>query len=159
MNKKGSITDIMFVAISIFVIAIVIILCHLLIVEFFARAPAGTINTTYETEMTDNYKQFDYMTASFTIGSFLFVLVGAYLLNTHPIFFIAGFFFLMLSIFVSAIISNTFGAFVEAEQIVASANAFPITTTIVQYLPIEIMVLGFGVLVVLFIKKDDGYGL
>ena len=159
MNKKGSIFDVLFVAIAIFIISIVIILCHTLLTNFFDKAPDGTINKDYEDEMLDNYKQFDYMVASFVIGSFLFVLVGAYLLNTHPVFLIAGIFFLMLSVFVSAIISNTFGAFVENSQIVSSANVFPITTTIMQYLPIEIMLLGFGVLIVLFIKKDDGYGL
>ena len=109
--------------------------------------------------MTDLHTSFPSVFDSvFLVAMILFwiaTIVASFMIDSHPIFFVATLLLLIFTIFFSAIVSNTFSEVTADESI--NADEFPITRFIMEYLPYFLLFIGFSVAIVLYGKyKREG---
>jgi len=84
------------------------------------------------------------------------IILGAFLIRTHPAFFIISFFALVLLLLVAPQFSNMFNEIASAPELVAAANQFPIMVTLMRNLPLIILLFGAAVMIVIYGKIRKG---
>lgn len=82
------------------------------------------------------------------------VLVSAFLIDAHPVFFIFMVILLIFSFVVAIYLGNTWEELItENEELVAVADTMPMTTWILNHLLMVAVVVGFSIVGVLFAKN------
>lgn len=85
------------------------------------------------------------------------VLVGlaltAYFIESSIVFLVVGFIFLIISLIISAPISNFYEDFIAVEDFSVTTSAFSITNLVMLNLPYFILIIGGVFLIVMFGKK------
>ena len=161
MNKKGSIVDLVFMAIVLFFFAMVVLVGLKIgsavkdnIVSMTGLDATGT--AAVESSVT-NYK--------YTInGAFMFLMIFmvvatlalAALVRVHPIFipfFFIGWIFI---IFLCGIFSNVYTSMAEDANFVSTASDLGIITGILRFLPLIIGVIGIILMTVMYKVYQNG---
>lgn len=110
-----------------------------------AKNVTGNLNTVY-TPLFNNLYLFAF------ILLVIFVLVSVFLIDTHPIFFIASF-LLLIGVFAAALLlANTYEDIASDDSISSYANEFTYISYITDHLLELIITVGFLVSIALFIK-------
>ena len=151
---KGSVLDLFFIIPLIFVIAIIVILSAYTLDVFdqhFDKERPEAFNTTITNTKTA-LGTFDYMYVFILVGLSAAVMVGAFLVRTHPIFFIFSFFMLAILIIVSAVFSDIFGQIIQTSTLVSTANQYPLIVLTMKYLPKVVLGIGTLLAIVLYAK-------
>lgn len=153
---KGSILDLFFIIPLVFMIAVIVIISAYMLDVFdqnFDKARPEAFNTTI-----DNTRialgTFDYMYIFIVVGLSTSVMVGAFLVRTHPVFFIFSFFTLALLITLSGILSDIFDQLIQVTEFTSVANQFPIIVLTMRYLPK--FSLGIGALIAIALYAKGG---
>lgn len=126
-----------------FAVAVAVILMHFSSGVFLnALSPVGSSipewnNTT--TNIRSGFDTFDFILAGFFLGSTLFICFSAFVFQSHPFFTGLSVLFLVVVLFISPFISNSYGTIIETPIFSTEASAFPITNWIMQNLTIVIM--------------------
>jgi hypothetical protein len=92
------------------------------------------------------------------VGLFIAVLIGAYMINEHPIFFIISFFLLVIMVMIGAGFSNVFESFSQTAEFSDQAGHFNIITEVMSKLPYIILIFGAIILIVMFGKGRNDQG-
>lgn len=93
------------------------------------------------------------------IGLFLMVLISAYYIETHPIFFVISIGFLAIGIFTSGILVETFNSFASKPTFGAVTNQYPLIVQTWQNMPVIMLVMGSILMVVMYAKyRRDNMG-
>lgn len=154
-NKKGSIEDLVFIFVSLFTIAVVILIIfkvsNSLNTEFQAsnkintrgKAAYNSINNLYP-GVVDNSMLF------LVIGLCITALMFAMMVRVHPVFFILYIIILAILIFVSAAFSNVYQQMAAQTDLASEAAQLTFTTNILTYLPFLIGVFGFLLAIVMY---------
>lgn len=153
--SKGNVTDIIFIMAFVLVASITIILCYFILNAINVGTPAS-IDHTYFGYGLQAIGYMDYGIASLFIGMSLFSIISAYYIRTSPIFLIFGILSLAIITFISAYISNISYDLLNSGSIAAVSTNFPITSLILQNLPIEMALVGGLILIALYGKRDGG---
>ena len=151
---KGSMLDLFFIIPLIFIIAIIVIFSAYTLNTFdqhFDKERPEAFNATINNTKTA-LGTFDYMYMFILIGLTAAVLVGAFLVRTHPVFFIFSFFMLAILIILSGIFSDIFGKMMETSTLVSTANQYPLIVLTMKYLPKVVLGIGALVAIVLYAK-------
>ena len=159
MDKKGSILDLFGILLAI----IVIVTCGFIGLtatkgfnEQVLKVDNSTEVQTATSAVEGGYGLFINL-LPFVIFSFLLVsVIYAYFIASHPIYFPFAIILFMFLVMVTTFISNFLWQFINAPEIASVANDFPITTMIIQNLPLLIIVCGFFILIALYAKAPSG---
>ena len=100
-------------------------------------------------------KQFDYFVAMAILGMIIASVVFAFMIRTHPIFFILSFFICFVMIFISIYWRDFFVNTILNIDIIASVkNDYPITVAIVSNLPILVLVINILIAIATYVKGE-----
>lgn len=138
MNKKGNIDNIA-IMVSLFVLAIGVIVGYTIVNSAsgaFAGDPLANNLVTNSQTMFVRLGNSGFAFGAF--GLFLFNMIGAFLLFTHPIFVIIDILFMPLSILIGALLSN---AYETSLATLPNAGNFVVMNFMMQNLPYEIIVI------------------
>ena len=108
----------------------------------------GAVNTAYASL---------YWISIFLIfGMIVAILIGSYLVQTKPVFFIPYIFIMIIAIFVSVGLSNAYEDVMADPTLASTFEGFLGANFIMLNLPIIITIVGFAGGIVMFIRMDRG---
>lgn len=158
---KGNVTDLVVIPLFIVLISATIVISFLLLDTFnttIQDIPAFGVNATAAAQAgVDSFLFWDSFVIILVIGLYMVTLISAYFIQTHPIFFGIAFIFLIVSIIVSAQITNIYIDFATSnDTITNAANQFPYMLLFFTNLPTILTSMGAGLLIVLYSTFRDG---
>jgi len=95
---------------------------------------------------------FDSVILMVFVGLWIFALVSAFFINTHPIFFGLSVILLIAVFVVAAVVGNAGVSMLEEDEYSGVISEFPITSWLINHLFLMILVVGFSVAIVMFGK-------
>jgi hypothetical protein len=101
---------------------------------------------------------FDYIFVIVAFGLSLAAIAMAFLVRSHPAFFIATWLALVFTVFFGIIFGNLYYAFATSEAMVSAANQFPLIYTIFSNLPTFALVVSATIAIVIHAKSYGGIG-
>lgn len=155
MNKRGSLIDILYVVVVVFVFGIASIFGLKILVSFndevstMSDIPANAINANDALEAHYGGVM-DNMTMFLLIGFGISALIMASLVRIHPAFFFIYFIMLIIVIVISGVLANVYGEISEDANMAGLSDTMFMTTHIIQYLPIIVGVLGTALAIVMY---------
>lgn len=156
-NKRGDIGEIMLIIVIMFTIAIIAPIGYKLISEINPKIQNTTTLPTVGKEALntaqDRYVNiFDGAYLLILVMLIIAVVIGAAMLDVHPMFFIIAVIALAIFIIVTAILSNAFQEYSTTTAISPYISQFPIILFVMQHYATIIVGVGFMVLVTLYAK-------
>lgn|SRR3990167_3065772 len=167
INKKGSILDIMFYAIIMFMLALFIILAYKIMGiindEFQSKDElSSTAKTILSEKKTQYVNLFDGIWITVFILFALVIAVGAYFIYMHPVFFVPSLFVIIFLIIVAAVLTNVFSDITESDDLRSEKNEFSIISFVMgseghqsYYMP-WIVILSFLIIMASYAKYKQG---
>lgn len=155
LGKKGSILDLIFIAVGLIVFAVATLLAFKIMSEFNDNVQANADIPT-EAKTASNTLEGDY--SGILDKSFLFICIGlaigalilASLVRVHPIFFVFYLIALVFIIFMSGVFSNIYQTMAETPQLSTQADELVMISSIMEFLPFIIGIFGFILAGVMF---------
>ncbi len=159
-NKKANILDIPLAGILMFVAAIVFVIAFMTMSEI-----NDSLNESGEfsdDSMSIIQHQVDIFPGIWDKG-WLFVLVGlgiftwisAFFIRSHPVFFIFGFFLIVVYTLVFGLMSNTYAEVMANPLLAPFANEFPLTKFVIGWYPIVMAVISMITAVLTYSKGGE----
>jgi len=116
-----------------------------------------SFDNTSKERIDDLYDRFP----SWLDGAFAFILVGlwivtlvfAFLIDSHPVFFIVGIILIIIALMLAGIFTNTYEEWVASEEIAGLELNFPIMNFIMKHLLETILVIVASIIIVLYGKS------
>lgn len=156
--SKGSAVDLIYIGLGLTITAFVVILVHYLITQFRAEMPAAGLDVAYADAGLNALAIFNTGFVIITAGSGAAAIVAAFLIKSHPAFFIFTFILGIVMVFISAQFTNVWYEFATQESIAASADAFPMITQVMLNLPLIELVFSAAIAIVMYGKSYMGFG-
>lgn len=154
-NKKGSLDDLIFIFVSLFAIAVIILIVYKVSdsintelqassnINDRGKAAYNSINNMYP-GVVDN----SIMLLAFGLG--IMAIIFAMLIRVHPVFFVFFIIILAIIIFVCGAFSNVYQEMAANPELSVLADNLKFTTAILTFLPFIIGILGFIVAIVMY---------
>ena len=156
MNKSGSILDIIYILVSIFVFVFVTIVMS----NFYdsykeAIAEDPVFNNTHalyvQEQATLTLNLMDYTLLFLILGFIILVVVSSFSIRTHPLFFFISIMLLSLVVLFAALFSNVY------TEIIASPNLddsnYTVIPFLMNHLPTVILIIGCILVIILYAKS------
>ena len=163
-NKKGSVQDLLYVGISLFAFAMVILICFRistsLNTEFQASDKVDTYGKTAHQQITNLYpgivdNSFLFVTVILSIGT----LIMAAMVRIHPIFLPIYLLAWMFVIFMCAVFSNAYQEMATSADFAALAAQMTFMNQVMTTLPFIIGIVGALLAIVMYkAYRSDQYG-
>ena len=155
MNKKGSITDIMFWAMLLLFFGVVVLIGFKVTTEVNTQIQGMDVipsnAKTASTELLGTYSGvIDNSFLFLTIGIALAALVLAALVRVHPIFIPIFWVGLLIVIFLSGILSNIYQEMASNPNLIAQADQLLFVSHILTYLPLFVAIFGHLMILILY---------
>lgn len=156
--QKGTIMDLFTVGIVILVFALSILIASTI---YFNIKDANDANPILNQTLLDTgesiVQTFDAMWIFFVVGAFIAMIVTGFLIDTHPVFFVASLLIFIFAMVVNIQFANVFLEVASADQFITTANdELPNLTLIYQNYPLIVMVFGIILLIVLYSRIKGG---
>ena len=159
MSKQGTARDVGFIAVGLFVFALVAFIASF----FISTAVDGMLNidavndsssTKTALESADGVAsaKFDSLVVGLFIGYILGMIITSWIVGGNPIFMFIYFIVVVVSVILSMVLANTWETVTQASVFGSTINNFPITNHIISYLPLYIAIIGIIGLIVMFAK-------
>ena len=116
----------------------------------------GDITTYYFAKGQTSFNIMDTLTIFIFFGLGIAMLVSAFFIKTHPIFFVVSLILLTFVLLFSAVISNSYQEMGESDALSVEANKYTLTSTVMNNLPTLVLILSALVLIVMFGKSYSG---
>jgi len=172
LGKKANLFDIPFQMIGMVVFGIIILIggtSLFFITNAFqenelTNVPGG-INVTEKIAPLTNsfFPMFDWIFLLGFIMIWIICYIGAFLIRTNPLFTGIGILFLIITIFISAFVSNVFNDIVSASPSISGIvpgqsidEVMPLMFFTLNNLPFLVMILGGLAVIILYAKKQEG---
>lgn len=158
-KKRGSMSDVIFIMISLFVLALFLLFVLFMTNQVFSGMTPAFENITAGssaplTTMTTIFSNsFNYLYLAFFFGLLIGLVVTAYLTPTHTVFFPIAVILLIALVMTSAIISNIYNSIATTSTLASTASTLNIVGWFMGNLPIIITVIGVIAMIVLFSKS------
>jgi len=148
-NMKGYAGDIIFIIVAVFIFLVSAIVISKVVGEFQSTPLTGsTQSQEMLTQGTQTIYGLDNLIALFLVLMLIISIISAYLVQSHPILFWIMVFFQLFSILIGAVISNLAFSFASSPEIVAVANNFSLSLSLVQLFPYIALVM-MGIMAVI----------
>jgi len=156
MNNKGSITDLVYILVSLFTFAFITIMMFNVYgnyTEQVNKNPAfnNTVTQGVQADAVRTLELLDYVFIFFLIVFVMLTVVSSFAIRTHPLFFFISVLLLVLVIMLGAIFSNVYEEIVGTDEF--SDSEFTIVPFIMSHLPTVVLVIGAILIVVLYAKN------
>jgi hypothetical protein len=151
LNKKGVITDIILAGALLFLFVIATFFSYTVYMKYTEKAGDELEDTdTGKLIVTESKRAFynmDYAFLLVFIGLFISTVVTAFLIRSHPIFFVLSIMLLFIVLFSAVLFSNIFEKISESPRVANATDTYVIMPHIMDKLPTYI----FGLVIVAFI--------
>ena len=163
-NKKANVfNDSIVYIVGIFIIILVMIFGIKL---FHSINPilqtTDTINAdskTFLNKMDNNLPTlFNNMILMTIILLWIATIIFSFVIDTHPVFFIIGFFLLMISLIVGLLLGNVYNNLMENQGISDTASQLSIATWFFSNMHIVMVLVGMSILIALYVKSQYNGG-
>lgn len=114
--------------------------------------PTNDAGTAAKTGAEDALSAINFAFPLLLVGLVVAVIIGAFMIRTHPIFFVLSLIILALTVVVSAPLSNAFMGVATSDVLQDEANTYTVATHTVGNFPIIVVVAGFIIMIALFAK-------
>lgn len=157
MNKRGSVVDLLYVLLAMFVLAIVVVIGYTMFsgitTELTNQFPDSTTATKTATTLPNMYLAYNTLFMVIFVFGMLAALVSALFVQTHPVFGVVSIILMILFTFFAAVLSN---AYQDFEATSTDAQRFNMVSYFWAHAP-KIMLLGLVlVIIVLYAKTRQG---
>ena len=157
MNKKGSIGDVFFISVFIFLLAIVFVVgwvIHSKVNDEFQNNPSIVDQgKTMMQNSTDDYiSLFDGIFLTIIVGLWIGTIILAFQIDIHPVFFVLTIIVFAILVILTALFGNAFYTFANNANIVSYADDFTIIPFVMNNFVTVMIVLGFSVALVMYAK-------
>jgi len=150
--------DLLLVIIGVFIFAVITIFAlHFL--QTIEGSLGSVLSSAGQAEVSKGItilQNLDYAIIFLLLGTFIATIIGAFMLDTHPVFFIISLLSLIFIIILAPQFANFFFNFSNTETLSSTSADLPLTTFIFQNLPLITVIFGFILSVVLYAKIHGG---
>lgn len=153
-GSKGTVIDILTIGIFLFVFFVIVIFSSFILTSTSNTINAGDtgFNTTLMDQANSALGVFNYGFLLLFFGLSAAAILGAYLIDTHPAFFIVSFVLWLFLILLSTVFTDMAFAIAQQAELQATVNNFNIMVLIMLNLPTEMLIIGAVIMIVLFGK-------
>ena len=160
-KKKGSITDVFYILVFLFIFGICSWLGYLIYDEYNTQTQDlitsdSAQNVTYSGGVA--IKSLDWIFLFIIVLLTITTLVLAFMLDTHPILFFGAVFVLMFAIIIGGVLSDAFEEYSTSPEMASSFSVFKIMHFSFSKMPFIILLIGALIMIALFVKWKFGYG-
>lgn len=142
MNKKGSLLDPIFIVIFIFAIGLTIIFSMYIMDKFDEKVTFDNAVSEYAiSQGKATVLNFNELFVFIIIGLIIATMVGAFFIETNPVIFWLSFLLLLLFLFVTAILANTFETITEDSKLSETTAKFSLITLFNQHLGLVMLII------------------
>ena len=157
LNKRGSVQDVPFIAVMMFVILFMAILgTWLLGVLNDAFTSSGSLSAqgqaTFDEMEARHPKIFDNALLFVLIGVSMAAVIGAFAINTHPIFYFVSFIFLLFAGVANLFLKDLFFMLTTNTAFTAAAQQYTIGTYLMTAFPFIMAVISFMIAIITYSK-------
>ena len=159
LRKKGSLSDLPFIMVGIFTVAIVALLVTILVNNLDVQVQGNDVFTTKakeaSTQMSNDFPAV--MDGGILFIFFALVLISlvlASLVPIHPAFLIFFFLEWLLLIYIGGVIANTYQEIIENPIFATEAGQYVITKFFFQYFPFIVGIVGAILAIVIYKTKE-----
>jgi len=143
-RKANMVADGLTIIIILVVTSIVAIICYLALSEVNAEVQADTTlhnntKTILANETTSYSRTWDSAMLLLLFGLWAITVIMAFLIDSHPVFFIISAVLMMFVIIVAANVSNAFEEITDDADLSVAAAGFPMTRFVMSKLPYVIL--------------------
>ena len=160
MNKRGNVFDAMHIGIALLVLFLFIIVALIIIGAFNTAFQNATLSQTSKDASTSIATRapswFDGGFIVVYIGLIIAAIIGAYMIETSKIFFVFSIIVLGIILVISIGISNIYDSLANNPTINPYLASIPITSFLMNNYAIQILIIGFAILIALFGKPTGG---
>ena len=162
-NKSGNIPDILMFMVILFAVVIFLVILYYVWTQLspeFNTALGGvmpegdtkySINDTSQ-QVTESTLTFDSMMPLLITGLLVMVLVSAFMVRSHPVFFFISIMILAIFIVLSVIFSNVYQTITDDSEISTTSSDFSITNLFMDKLPYIILIVSVLTFIILWGK-------
>lgn len=156
-NKKGNLPDIALIVVVLFAFAIAATFGKVVIDEMNDNlANKSSIPNSTKSVLSGAQGSYN----SLVDGAFLFamvitfigIVISAFFIRSHPIFFVIGIIFMIFLLFVSMVLQDTWQEMTSKTILGSRAAEFTIIDFILGNLPYVVVIIGFTIIIVLYAK-------
>jgi hypothetical protein len=157
-NRRGNITDIGFLIITLFFIGIFSFIGVFVFGQIRDRLVVSPVfNETPEAiqslnDVNNRTGMFDFFGLAIFIGFTISIMVTGWFIGGNPLFMIVYFLVLVALVVVGMVLSNVWETFTQAGSFGYLTSPLPITNHLITYLPIYMVVVAFLGMVAMFGK-------
>jgi len=156
-SKKGSLLDIMWIGLVLFIFAVLTIVGGYILTEVSSNFGNSTsIGNESKQMLRENEDRlpalFDGIFLFMFIGSMLATVISVFWIKTHPMFFFISIIMVIIFAFIFIILGDMFGDVANTTEFQPTAQRFSIMTHIMDHFGTYMLVLAFIVIIVLFVK-------
>lgn len=160
MNKRGSILDILWIGIVLFILSLTTILVYKVYSEIDAKFQASddlpTESKTASSQMLAHYPGIiDNSFLFITIIMAIIAFALATLVRVHPIFFVFYIIVLAIVVFLCGVFSNVYQTIAGNSEFTALADNLTFTSHIMKFLPFIVSVFGTILAVIMYKLWDN----
>lgn len=152
---KGTVLDLIIMMVVLVALSITLIFAYLILDEMQNTIEADTylnetINVTFLEQGKAGLQVYDtgYLFLLVVMG--LASIIGAFMIRTHPILFMASFLLLAFILYLTPIIVNLWYDISTTPELLAVSNQFPTIATVILNFPTIILVLGIAIMIALY---------
>lgn len=156
MSNKGSMMDLPYIIAILFIFSISVFVTVKFLGAFDAAWTYGGVGQEIITQGKSAMYTFDYMVVFLGIGLSITTLIGAFMIRTHPVFYVFSTFLLGIMVIVSAQITNAFDKFVTSPAFASIGNSFPMMIYFFRHFPLFILISGILIAIVMYGKPTTG---
>jgi hypothetical protein len=163
-NKKGSIIfDSIWIIVFLVAFGLITIISYMLYTNWVNDAGPmlsnpDNVNSNLFAKADTALKSLDYMFIFIIVGLTIMLIISAFSIQSHPIFFFISLIALVVIIIISAQFSNVFHDITHADEFINSSNQFSLINKVMDKLPFYITLMVIITLIVLYGKSKYDIG-
>lgn len=157
MDRKGTVMDVLTIAISLFLSAIGIFIAATIFDAFDAQYdPKGETAIHVLARGAVATRRFNAGFVIYTVGAIIAAVILAFMIPAHPIMFPISLMLLGLLLLVIPQLSNAFESFITNSTMASIGNEFSLIVFIMRNLPTILTGAGFLIMLAMFAKPRGG---
>jgi len=154
---KGTVLELVIVFVILGATMMMLLLSLKIYNEGFAdKWPTTTVGNTTKAAALASLDVLNYGMVFLLVGMVISLMLSAFFIQTHPIFFIISLVMLIIVVVVAAPISNAFMNIATSDGLATEATSYDISTQIVGNFPLIAVVAGLLIIIALYAKPGGG---
>lgn len=160
-SKKGVVTEIAYFVLFLFIAAVVIMITakvYTSLQDGIQSSSLQSANTDALFQKTDNaYKTFDSMFLVLVVGLCIGIIISAFFINSHPIFYVITILLWPIVVIISAALSNAYESLMAVSAMQQSTISMTTIPFVLDKLPYISIILSILIMVAMYAKGDGAY--